>query len=136
MLSILWGSVRIIGMSKNPTLVVADDEPMMRHLLSQTLGSQGFNVLLAENGTQAFDLINANQVTLVLTDINMPKGNGLKLVEDLKASQHKNIPVILMTGDTDQFNESQLRGATVLRKPFRRRELVELIQSILQPQRG
>jgi two-component system chemotaxis response regulator CheY len=116
-----------------PTLLVADDEPMMRLLLSQTLGAQGFNVLLAENGIQAFEMVNQNEVTLILTDINMPKLNGLKLVENLQASTHKNIPVILMTGDADHLKESELKGATVIRKPFRRRELVELIQSILAP---
>lgn len=123
-------------MNNQPTLLVADDEPMMRLLLSQTLGSQGFNVLLAENGLQAMELVNKNKITLILTDINMPKLNGLKFVENLQATSHKDIPVILMTGDTDHLKESELKGATVLRKPFRRRELVELIQTILAPAPG
>lgn len=120
-------------MNTQPTLLVADDEPMMRLLLSQTLGSQGFNVLVAENGLQAMEIVNNNKITLILTDINMPKLNGLKFVENLRSTSHKNIPVILMTGDADHLKESELKGATVLRKPFRRRELVELIQTILAP---
>lgn len=120
-------------MTSSPTIVVADDEPMMRHLLKQTLEGQGFNVLLAEDGLEAFELVKKHPVQLLLSDINMPKCNGLKLLENLRLSDQRSLPVILMTGDTDQFVVSQSLGAIILRKPFRRRELVELIQTILPP---
>jgi CheY-like chemotaxis protein len=120
-------------MGNQPNLVVVDDEPMMLHLLSQTLGSQGFNVLTAPNGVEAFELIKGNPVSLILTDLHMPKGGGLKLLELLRASAHKAIPVIVMSGDADDLKPFQTEGITILRKPFRRRELVELISSILEP---
>lgn len=122
-------------MNAQQTLLIADDEPMMRHLLTQTLESQGFKVLVAENGVEALSLVKANSVDLILTDIHMPKVSGLKLLENLRASPEQGkIPVILMSGDADHLKPDQLMGATLLRKPFRRRELVELIHSILGPQ--
>lgn len=128
---------RIEIMSAQHTLVIADDEPMMRHLLTQSLGSQGFKVLVAENGVEAMTLVKANPVDLIITDIHMPKGGGLKFLENLRASSElMNIPVIVMSGDADHLKSEQLLGATLLRKPFRRRELVELINSILVPQPG
>ena len=118
-------------MTNEPTLVIADDELLMRQLLLQTLGSQGFKVLLAEDGEQALRLVKSHPVNLVLTDINMPNVSGLKLVEQLQESDYKDLPVILMTADSDHFTNPELKGATILRKPFRRRELVELINSVL-----
>jgi len=112
-------------------ILVADDEPVVRHLLAQSLGGQGFEVLLAETGSAAFALVKKNPPSLVLTDINMPDGDGVQLVQWLSESEHKDIPVILMTGDLDQIESKSLTGAIILRKPFRRREVVELINSVL-----
>lgn len=108
----------------------------MRQLLQQTLGSQGYHVLVAEDGAQAFDLVTKNQVNLLVTDINMPNLNGLKLVAKLQETPHKGVPVIMITADSDHFTNPELKGATILRKPFRRRELVELIKSVLAQAAG
>lgn len=71
------------SMSAQQTLLIVDDEPMMRHLLTQTLDSQGFKVLVAENGVEALTLVKTNSVDLIITDVHMPKGSGLKLLENL-----------------------------------------------------
>lgn len=119
-------------MSAALKLVVADDEMLMRHLLSQSLGGQGFEILMAETGQQAFELVKRNKVDLVLSDISMPEGTGLQLLGWMRNSEFKNIPVVLMTGDQDNVAPAEAAGATLLRKPFRRRELVELINSVLK----
>lgn len=113
------------------TLVIADDEELTRVFLSTTLSGQGFEVLLAEDGAKAFELVEQNHVQLIVSDIHMPRMDGLKLLEKLRGSRHVGVPVILITADGDSFTEAQAQGATVLRKPFRRRELVELINSVL-----
>jgi CheY-like chemotaxis protein len=120
-------------MSNSRKIVVADDEPVVRQLLAQSLGTRGFDVLLAENGKEAFELVQKNKVDLVLSDINMPGSGGIELMEMIRRSDHKDMPVVLMTGDADAFEKSKAEGATILRKPFRRQELVELINSILDP---
>ena len=121
-------------MSNSRKIVVADDEVVVRQLLAQSLGLQGFEVLLAQNGKEAFEIVQNNPaVDLVLTDINMPGSGGVELMEMMKQSIHKDMPVILMTGDGDAFEKSKTSGATILRKPFRRQELLELINSVLNP---
>ncbi len=124
------------NMSISPTLIVADDEPMMRQILSQTLTDQGFTVLMAENGTEAFALMQSARVDLVVTDLNMPKSGGLSLLKSLRESNYRETPVIIMTGNAENLSDQDLYGATVLYKPFRRQELVELIRSLLKIEDG
>lgn len=120
-------------MSNSRKILVADDEPVVRQLIANALGGAGYDVILAENGKEAFDLVQKNPVSLVLTDINMPQASGLELKDWILKSDHKGTPVVLMTGDQDMLEKSQAAGATILRKPFRRQELVELINSVLNP---
>ena len=119
------------NMSNPRTLIIADDEPLMRQILAQTLMDHGFSVLMAENGNQAFSFVKANRVDLVVTDLNMPQGGGLGLLKSLHESEFKNMPVIVMTGNPESYSKKDLYGATILFKPFRRQELVELVKSIL-----
>ncbi len=119
-------------MSNSRKIVVVDDEPVVLQLLAQYLGLKGFEVLLAQNGKEAFEVLQKSPaVDLVLTDINMPGSGGLELMEMMKQSKLKDTPVILMTGYGDTLENSKTLGATILRKPFRRRELLELINLVL-----
>lgn len=119
-------------MSNSRKIVVADDEPVVRQLLAQYLDLQGFEVLLAQNGKEAFELVQKSPaVDLVLSDIIMPGSGGLELMEIMKQSKHKDTPVILMTGYGDTLENWKALGATILRKPFRRQELLELINLVL-----
>lgn len=91
--------------------------------------------MMATNAKEAFELVKSHPIALVLTDINMPGGDGLQLMEWVRQSAKKDIPVILMTGDLDEFEKSRAAGVMILQKPFRRQELVELINSVLDPSR-
>lgn len=114
-------------------LVVADDEPMLRNLVGASLKGQGFEVLTAANGEQAFELVKANpEVILVISDINMPGKDGWWLVNALNESEFSALPVILMTGEMNQFDKVKAKGASVIAKPFRREELVQMISFILK----
>ena len=98
----------------NPTVLVAEDDPVQRLLLRRALEPLGVEVRLARHGREALDLALEAPPHLVLTDLHMPYMDGLELTRRLKALDPL-LPVLLLTADRD--HETRLRG------PF---ELTEL----------
>ena len=102
-------------------ILVADDEIVNREMLEIILCDE-YDVLLAEDGEKAYDLIrqNRNTLSLILLDLMMPKLNGLDLLSRLKEdSDLKGIPVIVLTSDQDSEVESLVRGAAdFIPKPY------------------
>lgn len=116
-------------MSKN--ILVVDDEEHIREIISEFLQAFGYNVITAENGEEALKACSKTSFDLVITDIRMPKMNGLKLLKALK-SHLPDLPVILMTGyqPTKAQEETMTTKAdNYLMKPF---SLNTLRQSILK----
>lgn len=85
-------------MIDNKVLFV-DDSPTMRRIIKNSLQKIGFNEFIeAENGVDALDKIDGEDVGLILSDWNMPEMNGKQLVEKLKANdKYKDIPIIMIT---------------------------------------
>jgi CheY-like chemotaxis protein len=117
---------------KNPqevTILVVDDEEHLRESILFDFSRKGFNVLSAENGRKAFDLIALNKVDLVISDIRMPGGDGIELLERIRAN-HPTLPqVIILTGFADvKETDVYAKGAQkVLPKPFERKELIAAV---------
>lgn len=81
----------------NRTILVCDDEKNIREGLAMALELEDYNVLMAENGKEAWTLINKNDVDLVITDLRMEKMSGQELLKKIVAS-YPNIPVVILTG--------------------------------------
>jgi len=79
-------------------LLVVDDHPINRRLLSDQLGSLGYQVVTANDGLDALDVLNRNTVDIVLTDVNMPNMDGYHLTQRLR-QQHFTSPVIGVTAN-------------------------------------
>ncbi len=119
------------GFSPPVSLLVVDDEHSLRHILRTGLKRYGCQVHLACDGREALDLLaNGLHVHLVLTDIVMPRVNGLELHRILSATSPE-VPVLLMTGCVDQPPEGWNTDVIVLRKPFRLPDLCFAIKRIL-----
>ncbi len=101
------------------TLLLADDEPDLREILRLEFEGAGWNVIEAENGKKAFDLFLENTIDAVITDVRMPGGNGIQLLENVKQKNSK-IPVLVLTGFTDVLEQEALdKGAlSIVKKPF------------------
>jgi CheY-like chemotaxis protein len=80
------------------TILVVDDDSVLRRLLATVLKLRGFEVLVAEDGVQALEVLGQNQqsVDLVLADIIMPQMDGWGLLEEVQAL-YPDLPVILLT---------------------------------------
>lgn len=84
-------------MSENlTTVLVVDDEEVIRSICSRSLSSRGYNVILAENGVQGLEQLRKTQVDIVFTDYKMPIMNGIELLERVKID-FPHIEVIMMT---------------------------------------
>ena len=83
-------------MSKHSILVV-DDELLIRDLLYDFFQDQGWDISIADNGKKAMEILKSKEVDLLLTDIKMPEMDGLDLTGFVKEN-YPELPVILMTG--------------------------------------
>ena len=89
-----WGVLMSEGRG---TILVVDDDSVLRRLLATVLKLRGFDVLVAEDGVQALEVLqHEDHVDLVLADIIMPQMDGWTLLERLK-EHHPSVPVILLT---------------------------------------
>jgi CheY-like chemotaxis protein len=117
------------------TILIVDDEPMVRALARRALEIYGYTVLEAEHGEAALQQMSANegQVSIVVADIVMPRLDGRELGERLGLS-HPGLPVLYMSGHTgDELSRRKLLEPTVrvLQKPFHPDELVARVQELL-----
>lgn len=120
-------------MSAKPRVLVVDDQESLRSLLSRLLAREGFDPIEAADGAQAIELFRSQAPLVVVSDIMMPRMDGLALLTEVKRID-PNAVVILMTG---QGNEDillhALRGGATnfFKKPFNVRELIEEIRKIV-----
>lgn len=111
---------------KNPLVeegtrvLVVDDEPFVREVLSRFLSERGYQVDVAEDGQAALDLIRADAPDIVLLDLKMPRLGGLELLRILR-DDGAELAVITISGhaDEDTARESlDLGAADFINKPF------------------
>jgi len=67
-------------MNNNPNILVIDDDPLVREVIEQFLGSSGYNYRSAADGVAGLDMVNADPPDLVITDILMPKKEGMETI--------------------------------------------------------
>ncbi|PWJ57605.1 signal transduction histidine kinase [Dyadobacter jejuensis] len=94
-----------VDVLNKPAVLIVDDDPDILSLLYQTL-YEDFNITQAVNGQEALDLISKNDFELVISDLSMPKLDGLALLRNLKENQQWNhIPFIILTGKNSEFHK-------------------------------
>jgi len=115
------------------TLLVVDDDADVRRVLAQTLSSQGYQVLQAENSAEALRVARATAtIHLLLTDFSMPGGNGLDLTRKFR-TVHPKTPVLMVSGSMPQ-NVDKLAGLDhfeTLDKPFEFDELFRKVRTLI-----
>jgi DNA-binding NtrC family response regulator len=120
-----------------PNILVADDERSIRLMLETGLTLNGFRVTSVRTGREALEAASTGQYDAVLSDIYMPDGGGLELVDSLRGSD-PGLPIVLMTaqGSLEVAVEAVARGASdFIGKPFEISAVVELLRRILSARR-
>jgi CheY-like chemotaxis protein len=130
-------------------ILLIEDEDLVRRGLEMAIESHGHQVWSAADGRQGMRVVAEQPVDVVITDIFMPEQEGLGTIMQLRAL-HPKVKIIAMTGGgmlsmmagRSQGNFDSLAAAkrfgaaAVIRKPFRRRELLALVDAVLSPDGG
>ena len=110
-------------MSENPEkrrLLVIDDDPVYRELLTIGLTGEGYSVLLAENGVEGKAIVESERVDAVLVDMLMPLMDGLRFIRWMRGDGGSSVPILVLTSvDNKELSvEAMVSGATdVVAKP-------------------
>jgi len=119
-------------------LLIVDDSNSMRTVVKKIVGLTGLEVnqiLEADNGRKALDVLGGSWVDVVILDINMPEMNGLELLQRMNEEPlMKNIPVVMMTTEASEAHMQsafELGAKGFIRKPFVPEELRKTLLAVL-----
>lgn len=118
-----------------PRVLVADDDPQMRRLVRAVLEREGIQVTEASDGLDAIDLVGQQQYDLIVLDLNMPRLDGMGVLEELGAHvSTAQIPVIVLTavGDESEAKALDLGARDYLTKPVRPTALTARVRAVLR----
>jgi len=122
-------------MERSERILVVDDEPHIRRFLQAILGKEGFDVVVASDGTAGFAQFEADNVDLVILDLMMPGASGLEILSKIRAAPARaETPVIILTAKgQDADRDAALAGGAndFLTKPFSPKKLIARIEEIL-----
>ena len=112
------------------TVLVVEDDPSLRALMVRTLSAKGYRALEASDGIEALERLAADPaIELVVTDIVMPRMNGVELAQQLVASARARLLFVSAFGE--EYRE--LPG-TLLEKPFSQAALIAQVERLLEVQ--
>jgi len=116
-------------------ILAVDDSASMRQMVNFTLKGAGYEVVQAVDGVEALEYARFHSVDLVLTDVNMPRMDGITLVKELRAlPTYKYTPMLVLTTESSQDKKMQGKqaGATGwIVKPFNPDQLLATIARVL-----
>ena len=118
-----------------PTILVVDDSLSVRKVIEKHLLSLGFSVQLAVDGLEALEKLRAFAVSLVLTDLEMPRMHGFELIAEMRRQEHfRKVPIIVVTSrDAEKHRRraTELGANDYIIKPFSREQLDTHINKLL-----
>jgi two-component system chemotaxis response regulator CheY len=116
-------------------ILIVDDSESVRMIARIALREQGYEVVEAGNGIEALQQLDAERVSLVISDVNMPEMDGITLLKQIKASaKHKFMPIIMLTTEAgqDKKDEGRAAGAKAwITKPFQPNVLIAAVSKLM-----
>lgn len=118
------------------TCLVVEDSPMMRQLIVFALGRiKNLSVIEADDGVDGLKKLASERFDLVITDINMPIMDGLKLVKRIRTDAiHKDVPIMIITTEGDQEDRQraiQLGANAYITKPIQAPQVISTAKKLL-----
>ncbi|WP_262733508.1 response regulator transcription factor [Gaetbulibacter sp. NE] len=115
------------------TILLAEDEPALGQIIKESLETRDFNVILCDNGENAFEKYQSETPEILVLDVMMPKKDGFTLAKDIRAIDDT-IPIIFLTAKSqtqDVVEGFTIGGNDYLKKPFSMEELIVRINNLL-----
>lgn len=117
-------------------ILIADDSKTTRQVLNFSLSDAGFEVTEAIDGLDAFQLMEKEQFDLLITDLKMPRMDGLELTRKIRTDgKHRYTPVVILTTESsdEKKQEGKKAGASCwIVKPFQPDQLLQLVNMSLE----
>jgi two-component system response regulator (stage 0 sporulation protein F) len=119
-------------------ILVVDDEEGAQELFNIILTDEGYEVLLANCGEEALALLKENSFNLVITDIKMPRMDGLQLLQEIrKAGCKTDVIMVTAYGEVESYLKAMSLGAAeYINKPIRIKELKRIVHKVLTEQKA
>ncbi len=121
---------------KQASILLVEDEPILREIMGEWLGRIVGQVFCAENGTDALNVLAASKIDLIISDVHMPGMDGITLLKKINETGAPRPRVIFITGFADlALREAHDMGVeAILEKPIKREELLRAAQrSLTEP---
>lgn len=117
------------------TILCVDDSASMRQMIRLTLAGAGYEVTEAVDGVDGLAKASATRFHMILTDVNMPRMDGLSFAKELrKVASGKGVPIIFITTESSQEKRDEARAAGAtgwITKPFQSDQLLQVAKKVL-----
>lgn len=121
-------------------ILVVDDSPTLRTSLTFCLENAGYQITQAENGQEGLETLKrlmaeGNSIALIITDINMPVMDGIRFIQEVKATPFRFLPILVLSTETERSLKEQAKTAGAagwLLKPFRPEQLLWVIKKFIR----
>ena len=121
-------------------ILLVEDELLLREGVMENLEAHGYTVIGAGDGKEALEWLDQTEISLIITDLVMPNMNGVEFINQVR-SKYPKLPIIVSSGSTDTvrsrlgINNINVPGASAsIMKPFKSKELVELVEKVMSKQ--
>ncbi|MGB5396277.1 MAG: response regulator [Gammaproteobacteria bacterium] len=117
------------------SILAVDDSPSMRQMVTYTLKRAGYDVVCASDGVDALNIAQDRNISLVLTDVNMPNMDGITLIKQLRELEnYRFTPILILT--TESSSEKKMQGKDAgatgwIVKPFDPDKLLSTLRRVL-----
>lgn len=116
-------------------ILICDDEVSIRRVLQMWLERQGYTVIARNNGAEALAAFDANEIDMIISDMNMPQMSGRELAEAVRERGFARLPFLLLSARCDQSRltkELEAFDVTVFSKPFMPSRIVDTVRAMLE----
>jgi len=121
-------------------ILLVEDELLLREGVQENLEVHGYTVIGAGDGKEALEWLDQTEISLIITDLVMPNMNGVEFINQVRLKYPK-LPIIVSSGSTDTvrsrlgIDNINVPGASAsIMKPFKSKELVELVEKVMSEQ--
>ncbi len=115
-------------------VMMVDDSLTVRQVLRMTLEQEGYELIEAENGSQALERFPENGVDMLVTDLNMPEIDGIDLIKEIRQKPGSRfMPIIMLTSESqpEKKKEGKAAGASGwITKPFKPEQLLAVVRMV------
>ncbi len=120
-------------MTNNYRILAVDDDPDILSMVQQSLESEGYSVITATNGNEAYNISQKQKINLIIMDVMMPVSNGI--VTSLKIRERSNVPILMLSAKaegSDRVLGLEAGADDYLVKPFYKQELLARVKALLR----